>query len=162
MDFFSFFYRFAVYGQQLFHHLSGWSDADQCYLASLEKFTLVWSITFATAVVCFIMYYYVINHPRSNRWFYWLIPLSICIMAGFGLAFGLVMADLNAGVIAESLAPYIGVGNAIIFGVYNGVLCGLFFFLLSLLFRMWSSNCKHSPWPLMITKLNNKGKQDHE
>ena len=73
-----------------------------------------------------------------------------------------VSFDINAGIIAESLINYIGMANAILFGVYNGLLGGLFFFILSLLLRMWSRNCKHSPWPLLITKLNNKGKQDHE
>ena len=78
------------------------------------------------------------------------------------MGYGTVSFDINAGIIAQSLINYIGMANAILFGVYNGLLGGLFFFILSLLLRMWSRNCKHSPWPLLITKLNNKGKQDHE
>ena len=161
-EFFSFFYRINVYGDQLYYHLRGWSDADLGFIEGLNKFPTIFSITAGTAVLCFLLYYYILNHPRSNRWYFWLIPLLICIAVGFGLGYGTVSFDINAGIIAQSLINYIGMANAILFGVYNGLLGGLFFFILSLLLRMWSRNCKHSPWPLLITKLNNKGNQDHE
>lgn len=161
-EFFSFFYRLNVYGEQLYYHLRGWSDAEQGFLASLDKFPMLFCITTGTAILCFVFYYYIFNHPRSNRWYYWLIPLLLSITVGFSLGYGVVISDINAGIIAESLSLYIIVGNAILFGIYNGLLGGLSFFILTLLLRMWSRNCKHSPWPLLITKLNNKGKQDHE
>ena len=161
-DFFSLFYRNNLYGEQLYYHLRGWDDASGGFVASADKFPTIFLVTFGTALLMFLAYYYIFNHPRWNRWYHWLLPLFVSIGVGFGLAYGIVTTDLSAGVIADSLAPYIGPGNAIMFGIYNGFLGGLWFFLLSLLLRSWSKNCKHSPWPLLATKLNNKGKQDHE
>lgn len=161
-DFFSLFYRNHLYGEQLYYHLRGWDDAQQGFVAAADKFPIIFLVTFGTALLMFFSYYYIFNHPRWNRWFHWLLPLFISIGVGFGLAYSLVSADLNANEIAQSLSPYIGYNNALLFGIYNGVLSGLFFFLISLCFRAWSKNCKHSPWTLLATKLNNKGKQDHE
>lgn len=161
-EFFSFFYRNNLYGEQLYYHLRGWNDAEQSFVASADRFPTIFMVTFGTALLMFIAYYYVINHPRWNRWFHWLLPLCISIGAGSWIASGIVISNLRNSVIADSLVPYIGPGNAIMFGIYNGLMGGIIFFLLSLLFRAWSKNCKHSPWPLLATKLNNKGKQDHE
>lgn len=161
-EFFSFFYRINFYGEQLYYHLRGWDDAAQGFLPALDKFPMLFCITAGTAFLCFLSYYYIFNHPRSNRWYFWIIPLILCITVGFLSGFITVRNDIYAGIIAQSLMNYIGMGNAILFGIYNGLLGGLIFFILTLIFRMWSKNCKHSPWPLLITKLNNKGKQDHE
>ena len=161
-DFFSLFYRNNLYGEQLYYHLRGWDDAQNGFVAAADKFPTIFCVTVGTAVLLFFAYYYIFNHPRWNRWYHWLIPLLITMATGYILGYVIVSTDLSSGVIAQSLQPYIGAGNAIMFGIYNAVFGGLFFFLLSLFFRSWSKNCKHSPWPLLATKLNNKGKQDHE
>ena len=162
MEFFAFFYRLAFYGDPLFHHLHGWSDEANGYVAQSDRFPLIFSVTLGVCFLAFILYYFIIDHPRANRWYFWLIPLGVVLLTGFGLAFGIVRTDMESGVIAESLSNDIGMGNAILFGVYNGLLGGIFFLLLSALFRFPSRNSKHSPWPLLVTKLNNKGRKNYE
>lgn len=161
-EFFSIPYKLNLYGEHLYYHLRGWSDADQGFIAALDKFPIIFGITASTAFICFLVYYYILNHPRSNRWFFWLIPLVICLLQGYMLGYGIVINDINAEIIAESLINYIGKNNAFLFGLYNGTLGVVIFCVLSFLFRRWSRNCKHSPFTLLTTRFNNKGKQDHE
>lgn len=111
-DFFSLFYRNNLYGEQLYYHLRGWDDASGGFVASADKFPTIFLVTFGTALLMFLAYYYIFNHPRWNRWYHWLLPLFVSIGVGFGLAYGIVTTDLSAGVIADSLAPYVGPGNA--------------------------------------------------
>lgn len=161
-EFFSFWYKNNLYGEHLYYHLRGWSDAEQGFIAASDKFPIIFSITAGTAIICFLLYYYIFNHPKYNRWYHWLFPLIICLIQGYALGYIIIINDINAEVIAESLIKYISTTNAIFFGIYNGIIGGLIFCGLSFLLRRWSRNCKHSPFTLITTRLNNKGKQDHE
>ncbi len=116
------------------------------------------SIFFSTigiAIVAFLLFYYVINSPRFNRWWSWLIVLLVSMGLAYGYGFQVINVDIVNNDIAPSLASQIGRSNAILFGIYNSVFCGLVFFILSEAFRWWSRNCKHAPWTLLPTKLNN-------
>lgn len=161
-EFYSLFYRVSLYGEQLYYHLRGWSDEEGGFVASLDKFPAIFWITFGAALLAFGLYYYFINHPRTNKWWCWTIVMLIVGVVGFFYGRGVVMADYMNGAIAESLQTYIGPGNALSFGFYNGFIGMAWFFLLSALFRRWSKNCKHSPFTLLTTKFNNKGAKDHE
>lgn len=161
-EFYSLFYRVSLYGEQLYYHLRGWSDQQGGFVSSLDKFPMIFWLTFGFAVVAFALYYYIINHPRSNKWWCWLIVMVVVGVFGFVYGRNIVMTDYHSGAIAQSLQPYIGPGNALSFGLYNGFIGMAWFFIFSVLLRRWSKNCKHSPFTLLTTKLNNKGAQDHE
>ena len=63
------------------------------------------------------------------------------------------MSDLS-GVSAHPIDPTLNVSadNATMFGVYNGLLASVFFFILSLLFRFGSKNCKNTPFKSLINR----------
>lgn len=162
-DFFALFYQNVIVGNPLFSHLRGWDDALAGYNSALDQFPKIFLITVGVALGVFFLYYYIINHPRLNKWWCWLISLAILGVFGYMFGKGIVMHDIRNDLIAESLQQYIGQGNAITFGLYNAGLCMAFYFLVfTLPFRRWSKNCKHSPWVLLSTKLNNKGAKNHE
>lgn len=156
MNFFDFFYRLNIYGEELFHHLKGWDDASQAFSPDYNQFPAIFINTAVGVLVVFLLYYYIINSPRLNRWWHWGICLFIVGAFGYLYARRIVMSDINGGDIAQSLEPYIGSANALMFGIYNMGLAVLLFLILTLLFRRWSKNCKHSPFVLLTTRVNKK------
>lgn len=134
--------------------MKGWDDALQDYSPDYNQFPEIFINTILGVVVVFLLYYYIINSPRFNRWWHWVICLVIVGTFGYLYAHRIVMADIRSGIIAQSLEPYIGSHNALMFGIYNMGLAVLLFLILTLLFRRWSKNCKHSPFVLLTTRFN--------
>ena len=159
MEFFEFFYRWKTfYGPALFDHLKGWDDALMDYNPDYNVFPSLFLWTFGIAATVFVLYYYLINSPRLSRWWHWLITMLIVAAVSYWLGFRTVITDLVQQTISSSLATYIGRNNAMMFGIYNMGLAVLWYFVLTLCFRRWSRNCKHSPWVLLSTKINNRKK----
>ena len=73
MEFFSLFYQLNVYGQDLFYHLKGWDNGMQDFVAANNQFPTIWLVTFFSALLVFVVYYYILNHPRFNKVWHWLI-----------------------------------------------------------------------------------------
>lgn len=153
MEFFSFFYKLNLYGEDLYYHLCGWDSSIQEFIADNNQFPLFWLVSFGAALLFFVLYYYILNHPRVNRLWQWLIALAIPVLIVFFYSRGLVISDIDGG----SLHPIdpelnIGYNNAMMFGLYNGILSGLFFFILSVFFRFGSKNCKNTPFKSLINR----------
>lgn len=153
MDFFSLFYQLNVYGQDLFYHLKGWDNGLQDFVADNNQFPSIWLITFLSALIVFAVYYYVLNHPRVNRIWHWLIAMAALMIGIFCYSRGIVVADLN-GATNHPVDPSLNVGmnNATMFGFYNAVLSALFFFVMSLIGRFGSKNCKNTPFKSLINR----------
>lgn len=159
MNLFDFFYRWkSFYGEALYEHLKGWDDAMMGYNPNYNQFPALFLWTVGIAIIVFLLYYYIINSPRLTKWWHWMLSLVIVGVAAFGVAYHTVDVDVINNNIAVSLQPYIGANSALMLGIYNFLLAVLFYFVFTLLFRRWSKNCKHSPWVLLTTKLNNKRK----
>lgn len=159
MNFFDFFYKWkSFYGPELYEHMKGWDDSCMCYNPDFNQFPSLFLWTIGIVVIVFVLYYYIINSPRLAKWWHWLISLVIVAGLTCWVGFITVIVDVINQTITPSLQPYIGNNSAMMFGIYNMMLAVLFYFVLTLLFRRWSRNCKHSPWVLLTTKLNNKKK----
>ena len=160
MEFFDFFYQLKqFYGAELYQHLKGWDDSFMGvggFNPDYNQFPSICTTTFTICIVAFVVFYYVINSPRFNRWWSWLLTLLIVGISAFGWGYQVVNVDVVSQCIAPSLSPYIGSLNAIMFGLYNCLLAILVFFILSLAFRHWSKNCKHSPWISIVSRVNRK------
>ena len=150
-DFFSLIYRLNLYGEQLYYHLHGWDDATNSFIAANDRFPAIFLYTIGFAVLTMVMFYFIVNHPRQNKLLHWLISLAVTALFGYLFGYNIVAYDIYNSNIATSLAPYISSSNAIMFGVYNAVICMLWFFIFSVIFRRWSRNCKHIPFKLIST-----------
>ena len=153
MEFFSLFYQLNVYGQDLFYHLKGWDNGMQDFVAANNQFPTIWLVTFFSALVVFVVYYYILNHPRFNKVWHWLITMAVLAIGIFVWSRGLVMSDI-AGVSMHPIDPALNVSadNALMFGVYNAVLSAIFFIFFSVVGRFGSKNCKNSPWKSLINR----------
>jgi hypothetical protein len=153
MEFFSLFYQLNVYGQDLFYHLKGWDNGMQDFVAANNQFPTIWLVTFFSALLVFVVYYYILNHPRFNKVWHWLITMAVLAIGIFIWSRGLVMSDI-AGVSLHPVDPALNVSadNALMFGVYNAVLSAIFFLFFSIVGRFGSKNCKNSPWKSLINR----------
>ncbi len=103
-------------------------------------------LMFASVVVVGVLYYYVINHPRWNRWYWWLLIGLLLAVANFIAAW--VMADsmlVKLYTEAGMVMPY-GIAQFLPFCVVAGALTLFFFFVFSFIIKWGSRNCKHSPF----------------
>ena len=153
MKFFSLFYQLNVYGQDLFYHLKGWDNGMQDFVAANNQFPTIWLVTFFSALLVFVVYYYILNHPRFNKVWHWLITMAVLAIGIFFWSRGLVLSDI-AGVSMHPIDPALNVSadNALMFGVYNAVLSAIFFLFFSIVGRFGSKNCKNSPWKSLINR----------
>ena len=157
MELFEFFYKLKnFYGAELYEHLKGWDDAIMDYNPNYNQFPSICVSTFAICCIAFVLFYYVINSPRFNRWWSWLIVLIVVGGSAYGWGHQVVIVDVINQSIAPSLITKIGVVNATMFGLYNSLLAIIIFFVLSIGLRHWSKNCKHSPWMSIISRINRK------
>ena len=155
MEFFEFFYKLKnVYGAELYEHLKGWDDSLMDYNPDYNQFPSICVSTFAICIGVFVLFYYLLNSPRFNRWWSWLIMLIIVGASAFGWGYQVVNTDIVSQSIAPSLIAKIGSLNATMFGLYNMVLASIIFFVLTLALRHWSKNSKHSPWTSLFTRIN--------
>lgn len=153
MEFFSLFYQLNVYGQDLFYHLKGWDNGMQDFVAANNQFPTIWLVTFFSALLVFVVYYYILNHPRFNKVWHWLIAMAVLAIGIFFWSRGLVLSDI-AGISMHPIDPALNVSadNALMFGVYNAVLSAIIFFFFSIVGRFGSKNCKNSPWKSLINR----------
>ncbi len=150
-----------IYGTELYEYLKG-NDCDGVFTGP-NHFLTLGAIVIATTLFHFIVYYYVINHPRLNRWWHWLIVLIWNGLINLLIGFGYTYSKLNGGFIPACYThsqletaqdgSIFGIdGTEILFnsncwqfGIANSIVAIGSFIIFSFLFKWWSRNCKHSP-----------------
>ena len=92
-------------------------------------------ITWAAALI----YYYVINSVKFDRWPHWLIMLLVCVVVVPSACFAYneyVFSDLGLSYLSESMQMML----------VNGIAAAVWYVVASFVTRWWSSNCRHSPF----------------
>lgn len=151
MEFFSLFYQVNVYGQDLFYHLKGWDSSLMEFVEANNQCPTFWFIAVLSAFLLWFLYYVVVNHPRFNRTWIWACLMGVLTLAIFIVSRSMVVADI----VGNSMHPVdpmlnVSTSNATMFGVYNGLLSALFFFLFSLIGRAAGRNMKNVPFKSLI------------
>ena len=134
----------SLFGSNLAEHLSGWDEVTGDY-SKINIFSLVGIITLIITIVLCFAYYYLINHPRFNRWWSWLIVLITAAVINFGIAFGLTFSDNLNDNISSDIAD-ISYFNCLGFGFTNVIVSSLYFVIISLIIKWGSRNAKYSPF----------------
>ena len=96
-----------------------------------------------TAVIAWggaVIYYYVINSVKFDRWYHWLITLAVVTVIA-----PVVCYAYNDYVFADNNLLYIG--ESVYFEFVNMLFTALLFVIASFSVRWWSSNCRHTPIP---------------
>jgi len=149
----------SIFGQNLAEYLWGYNCQTEIYDGK-NLFNSIGVITIGISFVLVLAYYYLplflFNHPRSNRWWNWLIILLIAGIFNFFVAYGWTINDFLNGNIGDCLMYQRNSNGEIIsqliykkdcwlFGLSNFFISAMFFIAWSLIFKWWSRNCKYSP-----------------
>ena len=118
-------------------------------------------IAIGISLLFVLAYYYLplflFDHPRSNRWWNWLIILLVSSTVNFFIASIWILNDFLDGNIGDCLmytkneageivAQLIYKSDCWMFGLSNFFFSAVVFFIGSMAFKWWSTNCKHSPF----------------
>lgn len=146
----------SFYGQDLSYFLWGYDPATEAY-SNPNIYNLVGLITLAISLILVIVFYYIINHPRYCKWWSWLLTLGLNGLIALFVGYGIVMSKYVNGYIPDELmynrdengnivSVLIGESNCWGVGIANLFIAVLLFFVLSFLFKWWSSSAKHIPF----------------
>ena len=123
-------------------YIEGFSD--DMYAINVYYRVFIWMLI-SVGLIC-VTYYYIINHPRSNRWFWWLIVNILTSFANFAISFGIShgqLFDLYNNQNAD--LPYDFMTHFFPFSIISFCWTFVLFFLFSMIIKWGSKNCKHSP-----------------
>ena len=150
-----------IYGNELYEYLKG-NDCDGVFIGP-NHFQTIWLSLLVSTLVLLVIYYKVIDHPRFNHWWHWLIFLFLTGAVNLFIGFGYTYSKLNGGVIpacfthsqvetAQDGSIYGVNGTEILsnfncwqFGIANAIFAIVFFIIFSFGFQLLSRNCKYSP-----------------
>ncbi|MGL5261778.1 MAG: hypothetical protein ACRC9P_05275 [Bacteroides sp.] len=150
----------SLFGDNLAEYLWGYSCVTGEYTGP-NLFYSIGLITVLTALILVLLYYYLplylFNHPRSNRWWNWLIILGVNAVTCFCIGYMWVLNDFLGGNIGDCLMYKRGEGGAVVaelilqtdcalFGLVNAILSVIIFFVGSLIFKWKSRNCRYVPF----------------
>lgn len=153
----------GLFGQHLSDYLWGYNCQTGGYDATVVYLPIGLVMTILTTAL-FAIYYFAINHPRLNKWWHWLI--TGCIILSINLLIGGIWVNyhLQNGLMPNclvqtqqsdgSLVTNITGINCWMFGLANGIVAFIWFFILSTICKRWSRNCRHTPWRSIFPKRN--------
>lgn len=100
-----------------------------------------------------VVFYYVVNHPKLNNWWGWLIFAGINCVTNFIVGWQYVQRDLDAGLMTQvdsetgqTVDLVVTTSDCLCFGVTNAIIALLFFFIFSMIIKWWSKSCSHAPF----------------
>lgn len=144
----------SLYGSNLADHLSGWDCAEEAYVGK-NLFLSIGIVTLAIALVFVVLYYYIINSARFNKWWHWLIVLLGVGATNLFIGYGWTAGELpNIGDClmyldgdkAKNPIELITEMDCWLLGLANFFVSSLFFFIFSIAFKWRSSQCKRTPF----------------
>lgn len=124
---------------------------------------LALGISLAFVIAYYYIPFYGLNHPRTNRWWNWLIILAIVGLINFFIAYGWSVNKLLNDEIPTCWVHGFDAGefvldndgnpielikekHCVIFGFVNLIISIAFYTIWSFILKWWSRNCKHSPF----------------
>lgn len=107
----------------------------------------------AISLIVAVIYYYVIDKPRFATWWGWGIFLGVNAVINFFVGWQLVLKDYYDGLMVQknpatnvTMPLNISESDILCFGVANMIISLMAFFVISMIIKWWSNNCKHAPF----------------
>lgn len=113
-------------------------------------------VTLLVPLLVALIFYLVINHPKWNRFFPWLISLVASALVTGGVTYAML---LHGHYIPGKMVEYepqdgewvpvdlaIGLDNLMLFAVVTAILSLVVYFIWSLILKSLSRNCSHTPF----------------
>ncbi len=139
------FLRLGFFSNDLAMHLYGFS-CDSGAFTGKNLYGPIGLIVLFGSILTAVIFYYVINHPRFNKWKHWLLVLGINAVAQFLVAYIWLADDLKLGRICNQLI--VDKADIAGFSFANLILSVFFFTITSFIIRWGSKNGSCTPYPL--------------
>lgn len=131
-----------------------WGDQPP-YQSDSNMFLSVGWVMVAISLLFFFLFYYIINNPRLNHWWGWMLFWITNGLVNLIVGWSWTLSCLYAGDMdiidpssGEQLPPDISALDCFCFGVTNMLLALFVMFLFSIAFKWWSRNCSKAPFVL--------------
>lgn len=149
----------SLFGEHLAEYLWGYNCNTQLY-DGINLFYSIGIITIGISALFAIAYYYLpiwgFNHPRTNRWWNWVLILFIASITNFFIGYSWTINDFLNGNISDCMmyerdptgniiSHLIYETDCLLFGLSNFFVSSIFFVFWSGIIKWWSRNCKHVP-----------------
>lgn len=146
----------SLFGQQLGEYLWGYNCETGDY-TNPALFSRIALWTLSISLVIGVLYYYIINSSRFHRWWSWLIMLFSNSLLCFFFAYRWIIEDFKNNLIGDCLLYQRDEAGTIIesyitdssfwgFSLANAIISLFLFFMLSMLLKWRSVNCRKSPF----------------
>lgn len=133
----------SIFGEDLDYHLFGYEcQGEEFVLGSRCLYTPIGIVALGVAILFFVLYYYVVNSAKLNRWWHWVIVLLLVGIVNFFVGYAWTNAELPN--VSECLT--VKVGDCWLFGLANAIVSSLFFIIISFAGKWGSSQCKWTPF----------------
>ena len=146
----------SLFGEQLGEYLWGYNCETDDYTNPL-LFPRIALWTLAISLLIGVLYYYIINNTRFNRWWSWLITLFSNSLICFVFTYWWIKEDYLNNLIGDCLLylrddsgniieHYITESNFWGFSLANAIISLFVFFILSMILKWGSRSCRQSPF----------------
>ena len=146
----------SLFGQQLGEYLWGYNCETGDY-TNPALFSRIALWTLSISLVIGVLYYYIINSSRFHRWWSWLNMLFSNSLLCFFFAYWWIIEDFKNNLIGDCLLYQRDEAGTIIesyitdssfwgFSLANAIISLFLFFMLSMLLKWRSVNCRKSPF----------------
>lgn len=92
------------------------------------------------------IYYYVVNHPRVNRWYHWFFFGIGTALVNFAVTWVIASDKIVNHFAQQGMAAPYDWTNYFILSILAFLWTFVFFFLFSFIIKWGSRNCKHTPF----------------
>jgi hypothetical protein len=106
----------------------------------------IFIIMVAAIILVACVYYYLVNHPRANRWYHWLFFNLGTGAANFIVTWVVSHNKIEAFYAAQGMYSPHDWTNYLILSLIAVLWSVIFFFLFSFIIKWGSRNCKHTPF----------------
>ena len=132
------------FGVELADYLCGYASP----LQTTNMFVYIGACMLIISLIIVWLYYYIINLPKLNNWWGWLIFLAINAVINFIIGWQWVLRDLYAGKMVNQNYQSLNIdeSNCLCFGGTNMILSIIAFLIFTFCLKWWSSNCSRAPF----------------
>lgn len=146
----------SLFGQQLGDYLWGYNCETEDFTDPM-LFPRIALWTLLISLLISVLYYYIINSARFHRWWSWLIMAFSNSLICFFFAYWWIKEDYLNNLIGDCLLYqrnasgniveyYITESNFWGFSLTNAIISFAIFFILSMILKWGSINCRKSPF----------------
>lgn len=146
----------SLFGQQLGDYLWGYNCETEDFTDPI-LFPRIALWTLLISLLISVLYYYIINSARFHRWWSWLIMAFSNSLICFFFAYWWIKEDYLNNLIGDCLLYqrnesgniveyYITESNFWGFSLTNAIISLAIFFILSMILKWGSTNCRKSPF----------------